>query len=104
MARHGTGSVSHDDVVRTEVAMEVLNRARAIIYARISALEEGSEAERQEADRLDAKARELNDLLQSLDYREQGRVEAVIGRWGPLVRDKSQFWAALQDSRPLLAA
>ena len=39
--------------------------------------------ERQEADRLDVKARELHDLLRSLDYREQGRVEAVIGRWGP---------------------
>ena len=102
MTRHGTGS--HDDVVRTEVAVEVVNRARALVYARIYMLEEGSEAERQEAERLDAKARELHDLLESLNYREPGRVEAVIGRWGPLGRDEAQFWAALQDSRPLLAA
>ena len=102
MTRPGTGS--HDDVVRTEVAVEVVNRARALVYARIYMLEEGGEAERQEAERLDAKARELHDLLESLNYREQGRVEAVIGRWGPLVRDEAQFWAALQDSRPLLAA
>ena len=100
MTRHGTGSVCHDDVVRTEVATEVINRARALVYARIYTLEDGSDAERQEADRLDAKARELYGLLRSLNYRDQGRVEAVIGRWGPLVRDEAQFWAALQDSRP----
>lgn len=98
MTRHGTGS--HDDVVRTEVATEVVNRARTLIYARIYTLEKGSDAERQEADRLDGKARELCDLLRSLNYRDQGLVEAVIGRWGPLVRDEAQFWAALQDSRP----
>ena len=102
MTRHGTGS--HDDVVRTEVAMEVVNRARTLVYDRIYTLEKGSDAERQEADRLDVKARELYGLLRSLNYRDQGRVQAVIGRWGPLVRDEAQFWAALQDKHPLLAA
>ena len=102
MTSHPTGS--YDDIIRTEVAMEVVNHARALVYARIDELEEGSEAERQEASRLDAKARELHDLLRSLDYREQGRVEAVIERWGPLVRDEVQFWSTLQDSRSLLAA
>ncbi len=77
-----------------------LNRVRTLVYARIYTLEKGSDAERQEADRLDGKARELYDLLRSLNYRDQGLVEAVIGRWGPLVRDEAQLWAALQDSRP----
>ena len=102
MTPHSTGSYDH--IVRTEVAMELVNRARALVYARIDELEDGSKAERQEADRLDAKARELHDLLRSLDYREQGRIEAVIERWGPLVRDEAQFWNTLQDNRPLLAA
>ena len=46
MTRLGTGS--HDDVIRTDVATGVLNRARTLVYARIYPLEKGSDAERQE--------------------------------------------------------
>ena len=95
--------VNHDDVIRTEVAMEIVNRARTLVYARIYALEE-SDGDPEAAKRLEERAHELYDLLRSLHYRHQAHVEAVIERWGSLVRNETSFWQVLQDDRPLAAA
>ena len=93
--------VNHDHVVRSEVAMEVVNRARTLVYARIYALEDTDR--KPEAKRLQERAHELYGLLRSLDYRDQAHVEAVIDRWGFLVRDEASLWRVLQDDGPLAA-
>ncbi len=90
--------------VRTEVAMELINSVRARIYARVYQIENGSEADRHEADRLEEKAIALHRLIDSLDCNEQEQVEAVIGRWGPLLKDRERMWAALQGDHPLTDA
>lgn len=99
-----TGEDAYRRTVRTEVAMELINSVRAAIYARVYRLEEGGEADRHEAARLRQKAIALRRLLGSLDCNEQQQVEAVIGHWGPLLKDEQRLWPALQDNRPLLAA
>jgi len=91
-------------VVRTEVAMEVINRARGLVHARVCQLEDGNEVDQREAERLTVKAGELYRLLRSLDFREQDRVEGVIARWGSLVSDEARFWPALESGHLLPAA
>jgi hypothetical protein len=88
-------------VVRTEVAMEVINRARGLVHARVCQLEDGTETDQREAERLTVKAGELYRLLRSLDFREQDRVEEVIARWGSLVSDEARFWPALEGGHLL---
>ena len=91
-------------IVRTEVATELLNSARALIYERIYQLEDGSEADRQEANRLDAKAADLYRLLRSLNVQDQAGIDRVIAQWGPLVSSETLFWPELEKDRPPIAA
>ncbi|MDI4658256.1 MULTISPECIES: hypothetical protein [Xanthobacter] len=76
----------HDAVLRTEVALEILNQARAIVTSRIHDLEaEDPEA----AEALRVRRRTLVELQHCLRVED---CEAVIATWGPWVRDESLFW------------
>lgn len=77
-------------VVRAEVASELLNRARALIQERLHGEPHPEQAEQEH---LRAKGAEISALQRMLDYRDTGHVEAVIARFGPLVRDEARFWA-----------
>lgn len=86
-------------VVRAEVATELVNRARALVLARLYEIEEDpAGAKPDETEKLEARERELFAVLRSLDYRDDSHVEAVIARFGPLLRDEARFWAEMTSA------
>lgn len=82
--------VSYDAIVRAEIAIEILNQARAIITARVYELE-GLDLASAEA--LRSRRRDLIALQQSLAVADRESVERVIALWGPRVKDDARFWA-----------
>lgn len=83
------GETPHDVVLRTEVALEILNQARAIVTSRIHDLEaEDPEA----AEALRVRRRALVAFQNGLRVEDREAVEAVIATWGPRVADESLFW------------
>src|SRR3954471_4054115 len=68
-------------VIEAEMAIEIVNRARAIVQMRIAQLTEDGDAA--EADRLRVTvAQPLFHLLRSIDYRNEAYVQAIIATWG----------------------
>ncbi|EPR21243.1 hypothetical protein L905_07030 [Agrobacterium sp. TS43] len=81
---------SYDGIVRTEIAIEILNQARAIVTARVYELE-GTDPVATEA--LRQRRRDLIDVQQRLSADGRDAVENVIAVWGPRVQDETRFWA-----------
>lgn len=92
----------HDEVIQAEVAMELINRARGLVYERIYKLEAGNAADVRAARKLDQTAVKLYQVLRSIDYRQPAKVLALITRWSPLLRDEQQFWSVLANDPGLL--
>uniref|UniRef100_UPI003101973D hypothetical protein n=1 Tax=Neorhizobium sp. EC2-8 TaxID=3129230 RepID=UPI003101973D len=82
--------ISYDVIVRTEIAIELLNQARAIVTARVYELE-GTDPEGVEALRL--RRRDLIAIQHSVAVADRQTVEDLIARWGPRVKDEARFWA-----------
>lgn len=83
-----------DAIVASEVAAEIVNNARGLVYERIHtlmAVDEDEEVERLKA----GPAKRLFDLLESLDHRNQTHVRSTIATWGPLVCDEAALWREL---------
>ncbi|QTG16987.1 hypothetical protein G6M86_27190 (plasmid) [Agrobacterium tumefaciens] len=81
---------SYDAIIRTKIAIEILNQARAIVTARVYELE-GTDPEAAEALRL--RRRELIALQNSVAVTDRQTVENLIALWGPRVKDEARFWA-----------
>ncbi len=81
---------SYDAIVRTEIAIEILIQARAIVTARVYELEDTAPAA---AEALRQRRRHLIDVQQRLSADGRDAVEAVIAVWGPRVQDETRFWA-----------
>jgi len=85
---------NYDAIIASEVAAEIVNRCRGIVYDRIHKLM--AAGDRDGVERLKAgPAMRLHALLETLDYRDQDRVQTVIETWGPLARDEAALWDAL---------
>ena len=82
--------ISYDAILRTQIAIEILNQARAIITARVYELE-GTDPEAAEALRL--RRRELIAVQNSVAVADRQTVENLIALWGPRVKDDARFWA-----------
>ncbi len=82
--------ISYDAIIRTEIAIEILNQARAIVTARVYELE-GTDPEAAEALRL--RRRELIAVQNSVAVADLETVENLIALWGPRVKDEARFWA-----------
>ena len=80
----------YDAIVRAEIAIEILNQARAIVTARVYELE-GSDPDAAEA--LRSRRRELIALQQRITVANRDSVEDVIALWGARVKDDARFWA-----------
>lgn len=81
---------SYDAIVRVEIAIEILNQARAIVTARVYDLEDTDPVA---AEALRHRRRDLIELQQSIGVAEPDLVESLIAIWGPRVQDEVHFWA-----------
>ena len=82
--------ISYDAIVRTEIAIEILNQARAIVTVRVYELE-GTDPDAAEALRL--RRRDLIAVQQSITASDRQTLEDLIALWGPRVKDEARFWA-----------
>ncbi|RJG39926.1 hypothetical protein [Mesorhizobium sp. DCY119] len=82
--------ISYDAILRTEIAIEILNQARAIVTSRVYELE-GTDPEAAEALRL--RRRDLIAVQQSIVVADRETVERLIALWGPRVKDEARFWS-----------
>ena len=82
--------IQYNAIIRTEIAIKILNEARAIVTARVYELEEQDPAA---AEQLREQRRGLVDLQERLEVDAPDAVEDVIAVWGPRVRDEVRFWA-----------
>lgn len=81
-----------DQMIAAETAIEVLNTAQAILSEK---LDEIAESDLALAEQIEAKARELYALQQSIRIADEAAVEDIIATWGPRVRDEQRFWREL---------
>ncbi|OCI96539.1 MULTISPECIES: hypothetical protein [unclassified Rhizobium] len=82
--------ISYDAILRTEIAIELLNQARAIVTARVYQLE-GTDPDAAEV--LRVRRRDLIATQQGISVADQETVEDLIALWGPRVKDEVRFWA-----------
>ncbi len=82
--------ISYDAILRTEIAIEILNQARAIVTARVYELE-GTDPEG--ADALRQRRRDLIAIQHGVAVASRQAVENLIALWGPRVKDEARFWA-----------
>lgn len=82
--------ISYDAILRSEIAIELLNQARVIVTARVYELE-GTDPEAAEALRL--RRRDLIAIQHSVAVADRQTVENLIALWGPRVKDEARFWA-----------
>jgi len=80
---------AYDMVVRAEIAIEILDRARGIVTARIHELEADDPVA---AEDLRRRRLELVDLQHAIHVNDRETVENVIATWSPRVNDESLFW------------
>ncbi|MBB3918627.1 hypothetical protein [Rhizobium fabae] len=82
--------ISYDAIVRAEIAIELINQARAIVTVRVYELEEQDPGA---AEELRRRRRDLIELQQSIRVADRDTVENLIAVWGPRVKDEARFWA-----------
>lgn len=83
---------SYEAIVRADIAIEIMNRARGLVTERVAALEADNA---DEAETLREKRRELLAIQNSIRVGNADRIETVISIWGPRVRDTALFWGEL---------
>jgi hypothetical protein len=82
--------ISYDAIVRAEIAIELINQARAIVTARVYELEERDPGG---AEKLRRRRRDRIELQQTIRVADRDTVENLIAVWGPRVKDEARFWA-----------
>ncbi len=81
-----------DAIVRAELAIEIMNKARGLVSERVAAIEATDPAG---AEALRAKRRELLAVQNRIRVGDAEQIEAVITEWGPRVKDAALFWQEL---------
>ena len=82
--------ISYDAILRREIAIEILNQARAIVTSRVYQLEE---TDPEAAESLRLRRRELIAVQNGVAVADRQTVENLIALWGPRVKDEARFWA-----------
>lgn len=82
-------TINLDAIVRAELAIEIMNQARGLVSERIAAIEANDPAG---AEALRAKRRELLAVQNRIRVGDPEQIEAVIGEWGPRVKNTASFW------------
>ncbi|MBB3811520.1 HEPN domain-containing protein [Pseudochelatococcus contaminans] len=86
------GSWTYDNIVAAEIAIRILNQARAMISTRLHEIKDTNPAL---VKTLRAKRRELLALQQSIRADEPDAAKAIAAAWGPRVKDDARFWREL---------
>lgn len=80
---------THEQIIAAETATEILTSAQGILSERLNELHASDVATRS---RIEAKARDLYRLQQSIRVEDEAAVRAIIATWGLRVRDEDRFW------------
>jgi len=81
--------LDYSQIVNAEVAIEILNQAKGILFERIYALED---SDKPAAAALSNKARDLTKLQQSIRVGEDALIHEIIATWRPRIADEERFW------------
>ncbi|KAB2654902.1 hypothetical protein F9K94_22850 [Brucella tritici] len=84
--------IPYDAIVRAEIAIEIMNKARGLVSARVTEIEDADPAG---AEALRRKRRELLAIQNGIRVGDDEHIEAVIAEWGPRVKDAARFWREL---------
>ncbi|MCC8976871.1 hypothetical protein [Bradyrhizobium brasilense] len=79
---------TYKQVIQAEIANEILNTARSIIYSRIYQIEQSDPAE---VNRLQQKAHEIHVLQRSFGVTDDAVIADIIATWGERIRDRERF-------------
>ncbi|MBA8862770.1 hypothetical protein FHW19_004521 [Ochrobactrum anthropi] len=85
-------SDGYDEIVRAEVAIEIMNRAQGLVTARLM---NGDEHAPDYVERLHEFGDRLVAIRNSITVEDQEHVETIIAKWGTLVKDQDKFWQEL---------
>jgi predicted nucleotidyltransferase/HEPN domain-containing protein len=86
------GTWTYDNIVTAEIAIGILNQARAIILARIREIKDANPAL---AKPLRDKRRELLALQHAINPDDPETAKTIAETWGPRVKDEARFWREL---------
>lgn len=84
--------ILYDAIVRAEIAIEIMNKARGLVSARVTEIEDDDPAG---AEALRQKRRDLLAIQNSIRVGDDQHIEDVIAQWGPRVKDAARFWREL---------
>ncbi len=85
-------SYTYEQMVAAETAIELLTQAQAILSRRLAEIAPGDLALRS---RIEAKAKEVYALQQSIRIEDEAGVRAITATWGPRVKSEKRFWREL---------
>lgn len=88
----GEQQTSFEAIIRAEIAIGIMNRARGLVCGRVAMLEFGDP---DGAEKLRGKRRALRTIQNGIRAGDATQVEAVIREWGPRIRDTALFWREL---------
>lgn len=80
---------SYEAIVRAQIAIAIMNKARGMVSERVAALEAVDPAG---AEALRGKRRDLLAIHNGIRVGETDRIEALICVWGPRITDTALFW------------
>lgn len=83
---------TYEQVIEAEVAIEILNRAKAMLTARVYEIEADQPGE---AERLRGKRRELLAIQDGIRVGDDEGVRAITDYWGALTKDEAAFWKVI---------
>ncbi|MGK9086594.1 hypothetical protein KXR64_22745 [Brucella intermedia] len=79
---------THDQLVQTEVAHEILNTARGIVISRYYEVEN---SDLELASRLLLKSKEIHDLKLSFGVTDDETIASIIAEWREFIEDPERF-------------
>ena len=85
-------SYTYEQIVAAETAIELLTQAQAILSRRLAEVAPDDLAMRS---RIEAKAKEIYALQQSIRIEDEAGVRAITATWGPRVKNERRFWREL---------
>ena len=85
-------SYTYEQIVAAETAIELLTQAQAILSRRLAETAPDDHALRS---RIEAKAKEVYTLQQSIRIEDDAGVRAITATWGPRVKSERRFWREL---------